>query len=226
MAYSRLLTCFSIWPQDLRQLTICPDLSQNSQEERSHFIPSSQGLPTTIDNSAPQQAPQQNCPLEKTVPIIQGLRLLHLPPPQSPPVPMREAWGPNQQKPTMYRRSERFQRQAEPAQPPQWNLNQYSTQTQAYNLLHKGREQEAVHLPPAPNVAVADMELPLLRLPPDIQMQPIQLPRIPLSAPLRLHTAGTAATRNFAKPRLLRVEPEPSRTVSPTHINLFRSSFI
>ncbi|XP_058267346.1 ciliogenesis and planar polarity effector 1 isoform X3 [Hemibagrus wyckioides] len=198
--------------QDLQHLTICPDLSQNSQEERSHFIPSSQGLPTTIDNSAPQQAPQRNCPIEKTVPIIQGLRLLHLPPPQSPPPPVREAWGPNQHKPAMYRRSESFKRQAEQAQPPQWNLNQYSTQTQAYHSLHRGREREAVHLPTALNVAVADMELPLLRLPPDIQMQPIQLPRIPLSAPLRLRTAGTASTRNFPKPQLLRVEPEPSRT--------------
>ncbi|KAK3549848.1 hypothetical protein QTP86_015286, partial [Hemibagrus guttatus] len=196
--------------QDLQQLTICPDLSQNSQEERNNFIPSSQGLPTTTDNPAPQQAPQH--PLGKTVPIRQALRLLHLPPPQSPPASVREAWGPNQHKPTIYRRSESFKRQAEPTQRPQWNLNQYSTQTQAYTSLERGREREAVHLPPAPNVAVADMELPLLRLPPDIQMQPIQLPRIPLSAPMRLHTAGTAAMRNFPKPRLLHVEPEPSRT--------------
>ncbi|KAB5543313.1 hypothetical protein PHYPO_G00077610 [Pangasianodon hypophthalmus] len=200
-------------PQELQQLTIHPDWSQNSQEERSHFIPRSQGLLTTMDNQAPLQATQQDRPIEKTVPIIQGLKLLHLPPPQSPPAPVREAWGPNQHKPSMYRRPESYKRHAEPtAQPPQRNLNRYSTQTQAYTSSIRGREREVVHLPPAPNMIMSDMGLPLLCLPPDTQVRPIQLPRIPLSAPMRVHTAGTVAKGSFPKPQLLRVEPEPSRS--------------
>lgn len=180
-----------------------------------------------MDNQAPLQAPQQNCPLEKTVPVIQGIKLLRLPPPQSPPAPVREAWGPNRHKHTMYRRSESYERHAEPtAQPPQRNLNHYSTQTQAYAASDSGREREAVRLPPAPNVAVSDMRLPLLRLSPDIQVQPIQLPQIPLSAPIRLHTAVTVAKGSFHKPQLLHVEPEPSRSVSTTYLNLFKSSSV
>ncbi|XP_060764829.1 ciliogenesis and planar polarity effector 1 isoform X4 [Neoarius graeffei] len=204
-------------PQELRQLTIRPDCSQ---EERIHFIPPSQGLLTTIDNQAPLPTPQRNCPLEKTAPIVQGIKLLRLPPPQSqsrsPPAPVREAWGPNWYKPTtgMYRRSEHYRRRAEPTtQAQQRNLNHYSTQTQAYTISETSRrEREAVHLPPAPNAAVSDMGLPLLRFPPDIQVQPIQLPRIPLPTSIKLNTAVTVAKGSFHKPQLLRVDPEPSRT--------------
>ncbi|KAF4082340.1 hypothetical protein AMELA_G00150710 [Ameiurus melas] len=196
-------------PEELQQLTVRPGRSQNSREERSHFIPPSQRLLTAIDSQVPLQAPQQNRPLE-TVPFIQGFKLLRLPSPQSPPAPVREAWGPNQHKPTMYRRSESYQRGAEPtAQPAQRNLNQYSIQTRAYSSSDRGTEREAARLPPAPSVAVPDMGLPLLRFPPNTQVRPIHLPRIPLSAPMRLHTSGAVP-----KPQLLRVEPEPSRTGS------------
>lgn len=210
-----LIVFLLAWLQDLQQLTISTEWSQNSQEERNHFIPPYQGLLTTRDNQAPLQAPQQNRPFEKAVPIIQGLKLFHLPPPQSSPAPVREAWAPNQNKPTMYRKSENYKKPT--GQPPQWNQNQDSTQTQAYTSLGRGRERKAVRLPPAPNVAVADTGLPLLRLPSNIQMRSIQLPQVPLSAPIRLHTAGTATTRNFHEPQLLHVEPEPSCTVSTTH---------
>lgn len=169
-----------------------------------------------MDNQAPLQPPQQNRPLEKTVPIIQGLKLLRLPPPKSPPAPVREAWGPNQHKPTLYRRSESYDRHAEPTgQPPQGNMNQYSTQTKDYTSSHRRREIQAVHLPPPPSAAGG---FPLLRLPPGFQIRPIQLPGIPLLAPVRLHTAGTVAKGIFPKPQLLHVEPEPSRIVSTTHI--------
>ncbi|XP_026995153.2 ciliogenesis and planar polarity effector 1 isoform X2 [Tachysurus fulvidraco] len=196
--------------QDLQQLNISTEWSQNSQEERSHFIPPYQGLLTTRDNQAPLQAPQQNRPFVKAVPIIQGLKLFHLPPPQSSPGPVREAWAPNQHKPTMYRKSENCKKPT--VQPPRWNQNQDSTQTQAYTLLGRGKERKAVRLPPAPNVAVADTGLPLLHLPSNIQMRSIQLPKVLLSAPIRLHTAGTVTTRNFPEPQLLHVEPEPSCT--------------
>lgn len=170
-----------------------------------------------MDNQAPLQAPHQYHPLEKTDTILQRLKLLRLPPPKSSPVPVREAWGPNKHKPTMYRRSESDKRHAEAtAQPPEPSLYQYRTQTQAYTSSYRGRERQAVHLTPAPDIAVSHTGLPLLRLPPDIQMQPIQLPWIPLSAPMRLHGAGTVAKGGFPKPQLLHVEPEPSRTVSIT----------
>lgn len=222
-----LLVLLLAWPQDLQQLTIHPDLSQNSHEERSHFIPSSKGLLTTVDNQAPLQAPQQNRPFEKTVPLIQGLKLLHLPSAQSPPAPVKEAWGPNQHKPSMYRKSEDYKRYAEPtAQPPQWRPNQNGTQTRAYTSSDRGREREVVRLPPAPNMAVGDMGFPLLRLPPDTQMRPIQLPQIPLSATTRFHTTGSAAEKSFPKPQLLRVEPVPSRTVSTIHLHTVTSSSI
>lgn len=208
----------------MQQLTIRPDWSQDSQEERSNFIPPFQGLLTTMDNQAPPQAPQQYHLLEKTVPIIQGLKLLRLPPTQSPPALVREAWGPNQHKPTLNKISESFKRHAKPAAPPlEQSLHQYRTQTQAYTSSDRGRARQAVHLPPAPNVAVSHTRLPLLRLPPDIQTRPVQLPRIPLSAPIRLHTAGCVPMGSFPKPQLLRVEPEPCRTVSTTHCNLLKS---
>ncbi|XP_053501766.1 ciliogenesis and planar polarity effector 1 isoform X4 [Ictalurus furcatus] len=199
-------------PEELQRLTVHPGPSQNSREEGSRFIPPSQRLLTAIDSQAPLPAPQQNHPPE-TVPIIQGFKLLRLPPPQSPPAPVREAWGPNQHKPTMYRRSESYQRQAEPtAQPAHRNPNQYSIRTRAYTSSDRGTEREAVRLPPAPSGAVPDIGLPLLRFPPSTQVRPIQLPRIALSAPMRLHTAGTVSECVFPKPHLLRVEPEPSRT--------------
>lgn len=177
-----------------------------------------------MDNQAPLQAPQQNRPLEKTVPIIQGLKLLHLPPSQFPPAPVREAWGPNQHEPTMYMRFESSKRHAAlTGQPPQQCLNHHCTQTQAYTSSDRGRERDAVHLPPAPNVAVSHMGLPLLRLPPDFQVRPMQLPRIPPSAPMRFPTVQTVTKGSFPKPHLLRVEPEPSCTVSTTHPNLFNT---
>lgn len=173
-----------------------------------------------MDNQAPLQANQQNRPFKKTVPFVQGLRLLRLPPPQSPPAQVREAWGPNQPKSTMYRSSESYMGRAEPTtQPLNWNLNQYNTQTQSYTSSDRGRERDAVRLPPAHSRP--DMRLPLLHLPPDTQVRPIQLPQIQLPVPMRLETAGT-----FAKPQLLRVEPEPSRNVSTLGLILFKSSYI
>lgn len=70
------------------------------------------------------------------------------------------------------------------------------------------------------------MGLPLLRFPPDIQVQPIQLPRIPLPTSIKLNTAVTVAKGSFHKPQLLRVDPEPSRTVSITYLSLFKSSSV
>ncbi|KAF5893905.1 ciliogenesis and planar polarity effector 1, partial [Clarias magur] len=190
-------------PQELRQLTIRPDWSQNNQEERSHFIPPSQGLLTTMNIQATLQGNQQNCPLEKTVPFIPGLKLLRLPPPQSPPAQIREAWGPNQTKSTMYRSSENYMGRAEPTtQPLHRNLNQYNTQTQSYTSSERGRERDAVRLPPAHSMS--NMRLPLLRLPTDTQVRHVQLPQIQL--PMRLETAGT-----FSEPQLLHVESDSSR---------------
>lgn len=159
--------------------------------------------------------------------MLQGLKLLRLPPPQSRPAPVREAWGPNQHKATMYRRSESYKKSAEPTvQLPQRNLNQYNTQTQSYTSSDRVRQREAVRLPPAPNVEVLGMGFPLLRLPPDFQIRPIQLPRTPLSVSIKQHTAETVARGSFSKPQLLRVEPAPSRTVSTTHLHFFKASLV
>ncbi|KAF7700988.1 ciliogenesis and planar polarity effector 1 isoform X2 [Silurus meridionalis] len=201
-------------PQELQQLTIN---TEKKQEERTYFIPSSEGLLTTVDNQASVPAAQQNRPLDKTVPIIQGLKLLHLHPSHSPPAPVREAWAPIQHKSTTYRRSESQKKNAEPtAQVPQRNLNQYRLQGQPYGQASsdrgRRREREAVHRHPAFKVSGSNMGLPLLRLPPDTQIQPIQLPQIPLSAPMRPHTAATVSNVSFPKPQLLHVEPDSSRT--------------
>ncbi|XP_036450987.1 ciliogenesis and planar polarity effector 1 [Colossoma macropomum] len=219
--------------QEIQQLTIRSDWSRGDQTAGRPFIRPSQGLLTTVENQAPPSAlsngrshdrPVFNPP-EMTTPVMQGLKLLQLPPSQSallrPPLPVtvREAWGPqplhlnlSQYESSVSRRAEEDSRRcAEPTAPPaHLNLNQYPKQARlCFPKVPSMREaeKEALRLPPAPQTG-----LPLLRFPPATQAQHIQLPHIPFSATVKQPTLGPTAVGHYPRLHLLRAEPDPPST--------------
>ncbi|XP_072514569.1 ciliogenesis and planar polarity effector 1 isoform X3 [Salminus brasiliensis] len=231
-------------PQENQHLTIRSDWSVDEQTERGHFIPPSQGLLTTVENQAPLQALSRdrsndrsifNLP-DRTAPLMQGLKLLQLPPAQPsllqppPPASVREAWGPqplnlsrSQHEPSVIRRVEedRSRRCAEPTAPPSHlNLNLYNQQAQPqYPQVSsgKGTVGESLRLPPASHAG-----LPLLQFPPASQTQPVQLPQIPHSVLVKQSTLGPTAVGQFPRLQLLHIEPDPPsrlpNTASPMRV--------
>ncbi|XP_049324352.1 ciliogenesis and planar polarity effector 1 isoform X3 [Astyanax mexicanus] len=224
-------------PQENQQLTIRSDWPEDGQTEGRRFIPPSQGLLTTVENQTPPQAgltrgrPNDRSifnPPERTAPVMQGLKLLQLPSaqppllrPPPPPAPVREAWGAQtlhlsstHHEPSVIRRVEedRSRTSAEPtAVPPHLNLNQYTRQSPPQVLeisSERGAVGEALCLPPASHSG-----LRLLQFPPSSKAQPIQLPQIPNSAPVKQLTMGPAAVGPYPRLQLLRTEPEP-----PSHL--------
>ncbi|KAL6472327.1 hypothetical protein MHYP_G00185150 [Metynnis hypsauchen] len=218
--------------QEIQQLTIRSDWSRGDQTARRTFISPSQGLLTTVENQAPpvlSSGRSNDHPvLKMTTPVMQGLKLLQLPPPQSallrppPPVAVREAWGPqplhlnlNQYESRvsqethsgLKRAEEDSKRCAESTAPPRINLHQYPKQAQlrfSDVTSERETEREAIRLPPAPQPG-----LPLLRFPPATQTQHIQLPHVPFSAPVKQPALGPAAVGHYPRLHLLRAEPDP-----------------
>ncbi|KAL7848306.1 hypothetical protein AOLI_G00230240 [Acnodon oligacanthus] len=221
--------------QEIQQLTIHSEWSRGDKTAKSTFIPPSQGLLTTVENQAPlpvlsngrsNDHPVFN-PLEMTTPVMQGLKLLQLPSPQSallrppPPVAVREAWGPqplhlnlsqyesrvSQETHSGLKRAEDSRRCTEPTAPPRLNLQQYPKQAQIHfseGTSERITEKKAIRLPPAPQPG-----LPLLHFPPATQTQHNQLPRIPLSALVKQPTLGPTAVGHYPRLHLLRAEPDP-----------------
>ncbi|XP_017567420.2 ciliogenesis and planar polarity effector 1 isoform X1 [Pygocentrus nattereri] len=224
--------------QEIQQLTIRSDWSRGDQTARRTFISPSQGLLATVENQAPPTVlsngrANEHPVFKMTTPVMQGLKLLQLPPPQSallcppPPVAVREAWGPqplhlnlnqyesrvSQETHSGLKRAEEDSRRcAVSTAPPRINLHQYPKQAQL--RFSEGRsvretEREAIRLPPAPQPG-----LPLLRFPPATQTQHIQLPHVPFSAPVKQATLGPAAVGHYPRLHLLRAEPDPPSAYS------------
>ncbi|XP_062869669.1 ciliogenesis and planar polarity effector 1 isoform X2 [Trichomycterus rosablanca] len=195
-------------PGEIQHLTIRSDWSRVSETEGQRFIPPSQGLLTTIENQDPLQLTSSSgfhdpipTPSANPPQSTQGLRLLKLPPSQSPPISVKQAWPPihlgcNHPKSAMLRRAEDCNGGAE-----------------AMAQQHVSREREkAVRFPSAVNVAVPSRGPQLIRVPPGTKTEPIRLIQVPISVPTRQPTVGTAGTCTFSTPQLLRVNPEPSKT--------------
>ncbi|XP_066507194.1 ciliogenesis and planar polarity effector 1 isoform X2 [Hoplias malabaricus] len=209
-------------PQKSQQLTIRSDWSRDDQPRDRPFIASSEGLLTTVDNQGPSKPPSNVLnPRERTEPLIQGLKLLQLPPPQTtlhrppPPVSVREAWASQPlllngqyESSVIKKAEENNRRRTEPtAPPPHLNLSQYPKQAELRvpeGSSERGPVGEIFHLPPATHTG-----LPLLRFPAPAQTPHIQLPHIPLSAPVRQPTPSSAAMAHYPRLQLLRVEPDP-----------------
>ncbi|KAI4892113.1 hypothetical protein NFI96_017897, partial [Prochilodus magdalenae] len=210
--------------QEIQQLTIQSVWSKGDQTAGGPVIPPSQGLLTTVENQIsppalfngrPPDRPAFN-PTERTAPVMQGLKLLQLPPPQPAllrpphPVAVREAWGPqphhlnlsqyDQESSVIKRTEEGSRRCAE-------TLNQHPKQAQLHlpeGPSERGAIGGALRLPPAPQPG-----LPLLRFPPAAQTQHIQLPHIPFSVPVKQPILGHTTVGHYPRLHLLRTEPEP-----------------